>query len=238
MKFAWQFSLLWSIILPFYCSVQAAPIEDGYSPPGEIVIETPEYDQPTIVRGEEILEPYTPDVYRDYEYTPPVAVAVRSLTRQEIKELKVPGGMQFPLAVPAWISSSFGYRIHPITGESRFHQGTDIAAAEGTPVLAAWEGTVEIAGWMGGLGFAVVISHNNGSQETRYGHLSEVLVEPGQVVSQGQPIGLVGSTGFSTGPHLHFELWQKEGEEWIVKDPTPALIAAMTRLENYLAKKS
>lgn len=91
MKFAWQFSLLWSIILPFYCSAQAAPIEDSYSPPAEIVIETPEYSAPTIVRGEEILEPYT-----NYEYTPPVAVAVRSLTRQEIKELKVPGGCSSP----------------------------------------------------------------------------------------------------------------------------------------------
>ncbi len=239
MKFAWHLSLLCSLSLPFW--VQAATVDDVYTAPAEVVIETHDYSSTTIVRGEEILQPYpvyeqSPD---NYYYQAPVAVAVRSLSPQEIKEIKklnVPGGMQFPLAVPAWISSSFGYRIHPITGESRFHQGTDIAAAAGTPVLAAWEGRVEIAGWMGGLGFAVVISHDNGTRETRYGHLQEVLVEEGQIVAQGQPIGLVGSTGFSTGPHLHFELWEKVGEEWLVKDPTDALINAMVRLENYLAK--
>lgn len=239
MKFTWRLGLMGSLVLPVCLNVNAAILEDSYSAPVEVVIESQDYYQPTIVRGEEILEPYVPPYQNsDYGYVAPVEVAVRSLSPQEIKEFAVPGGMQFPLAIPAWISSSFGYRIHPISGESRFHQGTDIAAAEGTPVLSAWDGTVEIAGWMGGLGFAVVISHANGSLETRYGHLSEVLVEPGQVVNQGQPIGLVGSTGFSTGPHLHFEIWENQGGEWLVKDPTPALIDAMARLETYLARKS
>lgn len=239
MKFAWHLSLLCSLALPFCGNVQGATIDEVYSAPVEVVIETNDYNPPTIVRGDEILEPdpvYDASPPDYYYYEAPVAVAVRSLSPQEIKEFTVPGGMGFPLAVPGWISSSFGYRIHPITGESKFHQGTDIAAAAGTPVLAAWDGRVEIAGWLGGLGFAVVISHNNGTRETRYGHLQEVLVEPGQVVTQGQPVGLVGSTGFSTGPHLHFELWEKVGNEWLVKDPTDALVIAMTRLETYLAK--
>lgn len=234
----WRAGLLLPLLLPLWYA-QAATVEESYAPPVEVVIETNDYSAPTIVRGEEILEPLPQPAYTSEEvYTPAVQIAVRSLSPQEIKELNVPGGIQFPLPMPAWISSVFGYRIHPITGEERFHQGTDIAAPEGTPVLAAWEGRVEIAGWLGGLGFAVVISHDNGSRETRYGHLSQILVEPGQTVSKGQPIGLVGSTGMSTGPHLHFEIWEKEGEQWIVKDPTPALLAALSRLETYLARKS
>ncbi|MCS6958562.1 MAG: M23 family metallopeptidase [Pseudanabaenaceae cyanobacterium SKYGB_i_bin29] len=234
----WRAGLLLPLVLPLWCA-PAATVEESYVPPTEVIIETNDYSEPTIVRGEQILEPVPPPTYT-YEniYVPSVQVAVRSLSPQEIREFKVPGGMQFPLPIPGWISSVFGYRIHPITGEERFHQGTDIAAPAGTPVLAAWEGTVEIAGWLGGLGFAVVIAHDNGNRETRYGHLSHILVEPGQTVSQGQPIGLVGSTGLSTGPHLHFELWEKEGEQWVVKDPTPALIAALARLETYLARKS
>jgi murein DD-endopeptidase MepM/ murein hydrolase activator NlpD len=231
MKFTWYLGLLCGLALPCCASVLATPIDDAYTPPAEILIETNDYPRSTIVRGEEIVQP-------EPTYAYAVPVAVRPLSPAEIKEMQVPGGMQFPLPLPAWISSSFGYRIHPITGESRFHQGTDIAAAEGTPVLAAWDGTVEIAGWMGGLGFAVVIAHDRGTRETRYGHLSQVLVEAGQTVKQGQPIGLVGSTGFSTGPHLHFELWEKVGDEWLVKDPTELLISAMARLETYLLAKN
>jgi|GEM_PF-555544 len=177
----------------------------------------------------------------DYAYVSAAGYSarVRALSDAELKALSRPslGGkrMQFPLAIPAEISSSFGYRVHPITGAVRFHQGTDIAAAEGTPVLAAYSGTVEVAGWMGGLGLAVVISHGD-RLETRYAHMSQLLVEPGQKITQGMPIGLVGSTGFSTGPHLHFEAWQKLGEEWIVMDPTQQLAIALENLNRYLAQ--
>jgi murein DD-endopeptidase MepM/ murein hydrolase activator NlpD len=143
----------------------------------------------------------------------------------------------FPLSIPAMISSSFGYRIHPITGAERFHQGTDIAAAEGTPVLAAYSGKVEISGWLGGLGLAVIISHES-DRESRYGHLSEVFVQSGQWVEQGTVIGLVGSTGMSTGPHLHFELWKKELGEWVATDPSPYLVGALERLNRFLAQQS
>ncbi|MEE3717823.1 M23 family metallopeptidase [Tumidithrix elongata RA019] len=174
-----------------------------------------------------------------YSSTGEPVVQVRKLTRAEIESMSVPSNgdkrMLFPLSIPAIISSSFGYRVHPITQAVKFHQGTDIAAAEGTPVVAAYSGKVEISGWLGGYGLAVVISHGD-THETRYAHLSEVFVKPGQVVKQGTVIGLVGTTGFSTGPHLHFELWERIRGEWTVMDPTPHLILALERLNTYLAQ--
>lgn len=111
----------------------------------------------------------------------------------------------FPLALPAAISSAFGWRIHPITGSARIHTGTDIAAPLGTPVLAVYPGQVETAGWSDGYGLMIALKHENKTQESRYAHLSEIYVQPGEWVEQGTVIGKVGSTGFSTGPHLHFE---------------------------------
>jgi murein DD-endopeptidase MepM/ murein hydrolase activator NlpD len=176
-----------------------------------------------------------------YESPSGFKAEVRRLSPREIKAMSRPNNgdkrMQFPLAIPAFISSSFGYRTHPITGQVRFHQGTDIAAAEGTPVLAAYSGNVEVAGWFGGLGLAVVISHGE-RHETRYGHMSEVLVKPGQYVKQGTVIGLVGSTGFSTGPHLHFELWEKMKGEWVAIDSTDQLTLALDELNRFLAQLS
>lgn len=103
------------------------------------------------------------------------------------------------------ISSSFNRsRFHPILGLSRRHEGTDYAADYGTPVLAAGDGTVVQAGRSGGYGNLIELRHANGIT-TRYGHLSAILVSPGTRVSQGQVIGRVGSTGLSTGPHLHYE---------------------------------
>lgn len=105
------------------------------------------------------------------------------------------------------ITSPFGTRPDPFTGEQKFHAGIDIGAAEGTPVGAAGAGEVTTAGWYGGYGNAVIIDHGNGLQSL-YGHLSAIMVSVGDLVTQLQTIGLVGSTGNSTGPHLHFELRQ------------------------------
>lgn len=167
------------------------------------------------------------------------AVQVRRLTPQEIAAMSLPSNgdkrMLFPLIAPSTISSLFGARVHPVTGQVRFHQGTDLAAPEGTPVVAAFSGRVEIAGWLGGYGLIVVISHGD-THETRYAHLSEVLVKPGQEVKQGSVIGLVGSTGMATGPHLHFEIWQKMQEGLVAIDPTPQLMLAMEQLQKYLAQ--
>jgi murein DD-endopeptidase MepM/ murein hydrolase activator NlpD len=103
------------------------------------------------------------------------------------------------------ISSTYGWRIHPITGKRRFHDGLDIAANHGNSVYAYTDGRVIEAGWNGGYGNCVLIDHGNGLK-TRYAHLSRINVKVGQKIKTGQKIGAVGSTGNSTGPHLHFEV--------------------------------
>ncbi len=103
------------------------------------------------------------------------------------------------------ISSLYGYRIHPITGRRRFHEGLDIAANHGNNVYAYTDGRVVEAGWNGGYGNCILINHGNGFK-TRYAHLSRIDVRVGQKVQTGAKIGAVGSTGNSTGSHLHFEV--------------------------------
>lgn len=110
-----------------------------------------------------------------------------------------------PLASFSRISSTFGTRRHPIKKTIRHHSGVDYAAAQGTAVMAAGDGKVVSAGWQGGYGNAIVIRHASGT-ETLYGHLSKVGVRAGQPVTAGRVIGNVGSTGQSTGPHLHYEV--------------------------------
>lgn len=107
----------------------------------------------------------------------------------------------------ARISSGYGMRRHPILGFSRMHKGVDFAAPTGTPVYAAGEGTIGFAGWRGGYGRTVVVRHNGGIS-TLYAHLSSIPrgIRQGLRVRQGQVIGRVGSTGMSTGPHLHYEV--------------------------------
>lgn len=103
------------------------------------------------------------------------------------------------------ISSPFGWRTHPLTGQKKLHTGTDIPAPTGTPIHAAGDGVVIYAGWYGAYGNAVIIDHGKG-YSTLYGHQSKIAVSTGQQVKAGQVIGNVGSTGWSTGPHLHFEV--------------------------------
>jgi murein DD-endopeptidase MepM/ murein hydrolase activator NlpD len=103
-------------------------------------------------------------------------------------------------------TDSFGYRGNPFGGGgAEFHPGQDIAAPRGTPVFAPADGTVVEAGWKNGYGQTVVLDHGNGLT-TRYGHLSKVEVGVGQELKRGEELGLVGSTGRSTGPHLHYEV--------------------------------
>jgi murein DD-endopeptidase MepM/ murein hydrolase activator NlpD len=103
------------------------------------------------------------------------------------------------------ISSRFGYRYHPVLKYQRLHAGVDFGAPTGTPVYAAADGEVFFASWRGGYGRCIIVLHAEG-MSTLYGHLSQISVKPGQTVRRGQRIGAVGSTGLSTGPHLHFEL--------------------------------
>lgn len=110
----------------------------------------------------------------------------------------------YPLARRSRVTSLYGWRYLEITGQ-RFHHGIDLAAATGTAILASKAGQVSRAGWVGTYGYAVYINHNDGTQ-TRYAHMDSVAVRAGQYVNQSEVIGRVGSTGLSTGPHLHFEL--------------------------------
>lgn len=105
----------------------------------------------------------------------------------------------------ARLSSGFGSRRHPILGYSIMHKGVDFAAPTGTPIQAAGSGTAEKAGWNGGYGNYVRIRHSNGFS-TAYAHMSRIAAKPGTAVRQGQVIGYVGTTGMSTGPHLHYEV--------------------------------
>ena len=109
------------------------------------------------------------------------------------------------LPVHGRMTSGFGERFHPILGYVRFHDGVDLAASAGTPIVAAADGRVVGAGWHGGYGQQVEIAHSGGL-ETSYGHMSRIAAHIGQVVRKGEVIGWVGSTGLSTGPHLHFEV--------------------------------
>lgn len=142
--------------------------------------------------------------------------------------------LMFPLTVPAPITSLFGWRIHPITGNRRFHSGTDFGASLGTPVLAANAGKVAIADFLGGYGLTVVLEHKKFTQQTLYGHLSEIFVQSGEWVEQGAVIGRVGSTGNSTGPHLHFETRQLTPEGWVATDPSVQLEDALAQLAEFL----
>ena len=116
-----------------------------------------------------------------------------------------PGNHRFIWPVNGPIASGFGPRVHPIYGSSRMHTGVDIGASQGTPIKAAGDGVVKMAGWNGGYGNWTLIDHGGGLA-TGYGHQSRIAVSVGQHVSQGEVIGYVGSTGASTGPHLHWEV--------------------------------
>ena len=105
------------------------------------------------------------------------------------------------------VSSGFGMRFHPILGRERFHKGVDLAARLGTPIHAAADGRITYAGWAGGYGRQVRIGHAQGLA-TAYGHMSRIAAAPGQFVHRGDVIGYVGSSGLSTGPHLHYEVFK------------------------------
>jgi murein DD-endopeptidase MepM/ murein hydrolase activator NlpD len=139
------------------------------------------------------------------------------------RPLPLPGNgdrsLLFPIVGSAITTSEFGWRLHPVIGNWLMHAGKDLAAPEGTPVVAALSGTVTSSGLAGGYGIAIELEHAKPRRRTLYGHLSEIYVKAGQSVRQGEVIGRVGSTGLSTGPHLHFELRIPDGEGWVATDP-------------------
>ncbi|HEY9719418.1 MAG TPA: peptidoglycan DD-metalloendopeptidase family protein, partial [Trichormus sp.] len=130
--------------------------------------------------------------------------AMESSHRRTNKNMAVGSGkMAYP--VHAQVTSPFGWRRHPIFGVRKFHTGVDLAGPNHSPIRAADSGSVLYTGWYGGYGKVVIISHGNG-MATLYAHMSRTAAEVGQNVSKGDVIGYEGTTGFSTGPHLHFEV--------------------------------
>jgi murein DD-endopeptidase MepM/ murein hydrolase activator NlpD len=123
------------------------------------------------------------------------------------ERLKVLASTPSLAPVSGFFSDGFGWRRDPIDGSREFHKGVDIVAPNGTPVRASADGLVTAAGRMAGYGSMIHLAHGYG-MGTRYGHLSRLLVVPGQRVKRGDVIGLVGSTGRSTGPHLHYEVYR------------------------------
>lgn len=119
------------------------------------------------------------------------------------------GSASIPMLVPVTsnrtMSSNFGMRVHPVLGGFRMHKGVDLPAATGTPIHATADGVIGKADWFGGYGLCVEIEHG-ANLETRYGHMSRIAVAEGQHVHKGDVIGYVGTTGRSTGPHLHYEV--------------------------------
>lgn len=142
----------------------------------------------------------------------------RQMARELLNVFEEPGPVVFvpnPDSHYVWpvagvVTSGFGYRVSPTTGAWEQHLGVDIAAPERSPVRAADSGVVVRAGWSGSYGLKVEVEH--AGFQTAYGHLSRVDVTVGQTVLKGEVVGLVGNTGRSTGPHLHFE-WVVDGSQ-------------------------
>lgn len=140
-------------------------------------------------------------------------IAQKEKELTEAKKMEGPGqpteaGFIFPVSLNGYqcVTSPYGYRTHPITGNYTLHNGIDLAAVTGTPIYAAKTGSVSIASNGYGWGNYVVLNHGDG-YSTLYGHMTNYIVSAGQTVTQGQVIGYVGSTGNSTGPHLHFTIY-------------------------------
>lgn len=139
------------------------------------------------------------------------------------------GTASIPSLVPVnssrLMSSGFGMRVHPVLGGYRAHKGIDLPASTGTPIRATADGVVGKADWFGGYGLFVELEHG-ANMETRYGHMSRIAVAEGQSVRKGDIIGYVGTTGRSTGPHLHYEV-RIAGE---AVNPMPYMQSDMSRM--------
>lgn len=157
-----------------------------------------------IIRVNRVLDPL--EIKKGTNLFVPGAKITLAMSREIYKSSGI-GGEDFvwPCRTGARISSGFGNRADPFTRLRAFHYGLDLSPGYGASVYATKSGMVTYAGWMGGYGNLIVIQHSNG-YSTRYGHLSSILVKKGQRVQQSHTIGRVGSTGRSTGPHLHFEI--------------------------------
>ena len=174
-------------------TVPAAHAVEGSSDAGIVVPDEPDEDSvpgaPTLRDDSEAYAIFQAWKRLDTGLTANIGIAIPS--RRPIEQMS--------------LSSSYGMRVHPITGKLARHNGVDIPAPYGTPIYATADGIVGRAQRLGGYGNYVEIEHGN-AIETRYGHMSSFVVQPGQQVKKGDVIGYVGSTGRSTGNHLHYEV--------------------------------
>ena len=155
-------------------------------------------DKATLEREEDAME----------RQSQQITAWIQSLYASQPKRARMGSGrLTWPVLSCHSLSSPFGWRIHPISGRSRFHSGIDIPASYGSAIIAPENGVVISAGWQGGYGKAIIIDHGGGLS-TLFGHTSAIYVSTGQTVKRGQTIAVIGSTGYSTGPHLHFEVRQ------------------------------
>jgi len=166
-------------------------------------------------RPDSVLKEFRADVVRANRLPP--SSLVSNYTFGKGDRLLLPGvyldldTYRIPLPYLSRISSRYGNRFHPIHKKTMFHSGIDIPMKVGTPVFPSRSGTVVFAGWLGGYGYVVDVKHSDG-YTTRYGHLSRITVKEGEIVQKGRSmLGKVGSTGTSTGPHLHFEILTNTG---------------------------
>ena len=157
-----------------------------------------------IIRVNRILDP--DNIRKGTDIFVPGAKVTQAFSNELLKTSGIPSQFAWPCR-RCRLSSRFGYRKDPFTGQRAFHSGIDLASGYGARVNASMDGVVTYAGWMGGYGKLVVIRHS-GNYTTRYGHLSSILVRRNRRVRQGQRIGYAGNTGRSKGPHLHFEVRQ------------------------------
>ena len=150
--------------------------------------------------------------WQSFEETGNAALAASNGKSPLSAAARAAAGISGPISIPSrtpleglTMTSNFGMRVHPVLGGARAHKGVDLAAPVGTPIYATADGIVGKAAWFGGYGLYVQLEHGNDLQ-TRYGHMSRLNVAEGQRVHKGEIIGFVGSTGRSTGPHLHYEV--------------------------------
>lgn len=143
-----------------------------------------------------------------------IASQIKAIQAKNSGTTSAPGTYLWPCPSSKTITSNYGYRIHPIQGTRKLHTGMDIGAKTGTDVIASAGGTVIMSQYYGGYGNCIIIDHGGGVS-TLYAHMSKLIAKNGDTVAAGEPIGKVGSTGNSTGPHLHFEV-RINGE---TKDP-------------------
>ena len=137
-----------------------------------------------------------------------VSAAIPAVAKPSIVGVAVRRAATVPAGMPLSrfrVTSRYGWRMHPFNREMNQHSGIDLSATAGSPVQATADGVIRTAGWSGNYGIMVSIDHNAGL-ETRYAHLSGIAVANGQAIRQGDVVGFVGSTGRSTGPHLHYEV--------------------------------